>query len=88
MVIFPYNLNVFVWIYHGCFTNMVYVLDPKKRDIMRLWCIGLYVAGLLKSKMATVSYLTILCLFSLLLYIYGKQVKSCQDNQLSLPHFS
>ena len=29
MVIFQYNLYIFVWIWHSCLTNMVYVIDPN-----------------------------------------------------------
>ena len=39
MVIFQYNLYIFVWIYHGCLTNTVYAMDPDNRVIKRLWCI-------------------------------------------------
>ena len=38
-VIFLYNLYFFVWIYHGCKTNTIYVLDPNNSVIKRLWCI-------------------------------------------------
>ena len=40
MVIFLYNLYIFVWIYkHGCLTDNVYVLDPNNNVITRLWCV-------------------------------------------------
>ena len=38
MVIFQYNLYIFVWTYHGCLTNMVYAMDPNNSVIKRLWC--------------------------------------------------
>ena len=31
--------TVFVWILHGCLTNMVYIMDPNNSVIKRLWCI-------------------------------------------------
>ena len=36
MVIFLYtcNLHMFVWIHHGCTTNMVFILDPSNRVIV------------------------------------------------------
>ena len=39
MVIFQYNLYIFVWIKHGCLTNTVYAKDPNSSVIKRLWCI-------------------------------------------------
>ena len=45
MVIFLYNLYIFVWIQYGCKTNIVYALDHNNSVIKRLWCImqkGLY----------------------------------------------
>ena len=41
MVIFQYNLYIFVWIKHGCLTNTVNALDPNNGVIKRLWCIFL-----------------------------------------------
>ena len=38
MVIFQYNLYIFVWILHGCLTNTVYAMDPNNSVIKRLWC--------------------------------------------------
>ena len=38
MVIFQYHLYIFVWILHGCLTNMVYAMDPNSSVIKRLWC--------------------------------------------------
>ena len=38
MVIFQYNIYIFVWILHGCLTNMVYAMDPNNSVIKRLWC--------------------------------------------------
>ena len=38
MVIFQYNLYIFVWIQHGCLTNRVYAMDPNNSVIKRLWC--------------------------------------------------
>ena len=29
MVIFQYNLYIFVWIQHSCLTNNVYAMDPN-----------------------------------------------------------
>ena len=40
MVIFQYNLYIFVWIEHGCLTNTVYAMDPNTSVIKRLWCIS------------------------------------------------
>ena len=34
MVIFQYNLYIFVWI----ITNTVYAMDPNSSVIKRLWC--------------------------------------------------
>ena len=42
MVIFQYNLDIFVWIKHGCLTNTVYVMDPNNSFIKRLWCTTSY----------------------------------------------
>ena len=39
MVIFQYNLYIFVWIKHSCLTNMVNAMDPNNSVIKRLWCI-------------------------------------------------
>ena len=38
MVIFQYNLYIFVWIQHGSITNTVYAMDPNNSVIKRLWC--------------------------------------------------
>ena len=38
MVIFLYNLYIFVWIQHGCIANTIYALDPNNSVIKRLWC--------------------------------------------------
>ena len=40
MVIFQYNLYIFVWLEHGCLTSTVYALDPNNSVIKRLWCIN------------------------------------------------
>ena len=37
MVIFQYNLYIFVRILHGCLTNTVYDMDPNNGAIKRLW---------------------------------------------------
>ena len=34
-----YELDIFVWIQHGCLANTVFTLDPSNRLIKRLWCI-------------------------------------------------
>ena len=48
MVIFQYNLYIFVWIEHGCLTNTVYVMDPNNSVIKRSWCIHtVHVTGLI-----------------------------------------
>ena len=39
MVIFLYNLNIFVWIQHDCLANTVFTLDPSNSVTKRLWCI-------------------------------------------------
>ena len=39
IVIFQYNLYIFVWILHGCLTNTVYAVDPNYSVIKRLWYI-------------------------------------------------
>ena len=39
MVIFQYNLYIFIWIKHSCLTNTVYAMDPNNSVIKRLWCI-------------------------------------------------
>ena len=39
MVIFQYNLYIFVWIKHGCLTNTFYAMDPNNSVIKRLRCI-------------------------------------------------
>ena len=36
MAIFQYNLNISVWIKHGCLANTVFALDQSKSDIKRL----------------------------------------------------
>ena len=41
MVIFLYNLYIFVWIWHSCLTYMVSALDPNCCVIKRLWCTSL-----------------------------------------------
>ena len=38
MVIFQYNLYIFVRIKHGCLTTTVYAMDPNNSVIKRLWC--------------------------------------------------
>ena len=38
MVIFLYNLDMFVWIQHSHLDNMVYTLDPSNRLVKKLWC--------------------------------------------------
>ena len=38
MVIFLYNLDIFVWIQHGCLAKTVFALDPSNRIIESLWC--------------------------------------------------
>ena len=38
MVIFQYNLYIFVLIEHDCLTNMVYAMDPNNSVIKRLLC--------------------------------------------------
>ena len=38
MVIFQYNLYIFVRVEHGCLTNTVYDMDPNNSAIKRLWC--------------------------------------------------
>ena len=38
MVIFRYNLYIFVSIKHGCLTNTVFGVDPNNSVIKRLWC--------------------------------------------------
>ena len=43
MVIFQYNLYIFVWIYHGCLTNTVYAMDPNNSVIKRSRCISKHV---------------------------------------------
>ena len=43
MVIFQYNLYIFVWIQHGCLTNTVYAMDPNNSVIKRLWCVYIYI---------------------------------------------
>ena len=42
MVIFQYNIYIFVQIQHGRLTNTVYAMDPHKSVIKRLWCIYAY----------------------------------------------
>ena len=39
MVIFLYNLFIFVWTQHDCLANMVFTWDPSKSVIKKLWCI-------------------------------------------------
>ena len=39
MVIFLYNLYIFVWIQHSCLNKMVFTLDPSNSFIQRLCCI-------------------------------------------------
>ena len=39
MVIFLYNLDIFVWIQHGYLANIVLTLDPSSCVIKRLLCI-------------------------------------------------
>ena len=36
MVIFQYNLYIFIWIQQGCLTNTVYAMDPNNSVIKRL----------------------------------------------------
>ena len=43
MVIFLYNLYIFVWIQHGCLANIVFVLDPSNSVIKRLLCRYYYI---------------------------------------------
>ena len=38
MVIFLYNLYIFVWIQHICVANMVWPFDPSNSVIRRLLC--------------------------------------------------
>ena len=38
MVIFLYNVCIFVWIQQSCLTNTVLALDPSNSVIMRLKC--------------------------------------------------
>ena len=38
MVIFQYNLYIFVWIQHGCLNNTVYAMDRNNSVIKKLWC--------------------------------------------------
>ena len=38
MVIFLYNLYMFVWIQHACLANTVFALDPSNSVVKRLWC--------------------------------------------------
>ena len=39
MVIFLYNLYIFVWLHDGCLANMVFTLDPSNNVTERLWCL-------------------------------------------------
>ena len=41
MVIFLYNLYIFVWIQHGCLANMVFAFDPSNSVKKRLWFISI-----------------------------------------------
>ena len=38
MVIFQYNLYIFVWIQHGCLTSTIFAMDPNNSVIKRLRC--------------------------------------------------
>ena len=38
LVIFLYNLYIFVWLQHGCLADIVLVLDPSSSVIKWLWC--------------------------------------------------
>ena len=42
MVIFQYNLYIFVWIYHGCLTNMVYAMNPNNNEVVVYNCFSWY----------------------------------------------
>ena len=39
MVIFLYNLDIFVWMQHGYLANTVFTLDLSNHVIKRLWCL-------------------------------------------------
>ena len=38
MVIFLYNLYIFIWIQYGCLAYTVFTLDPISRVLKGLWC--------------------------------------------------
>ena len=39
MVVYLYNLYIFVWIQTGCLDDKVFTLEPSSRVKKRLWCL-------------------------------------------------
>ena len=38
MVIFLYNLYIFIWIQHDYLDSKIFALDPSNSVIKKLWC--------------------------------------------------
>ena len=51
MVIFLYNLDIFVWIQSGCLAKTVFFLDPSNSVIKRLWCVNIFLISPQKDKL-------------------------------------